>query len=503
MNPMRSLAFGIFLLGIAATASFHAGGAVHVSDALTAAAFGGGATGGPQADLTSRALGAGVALVRTIWAPTGVFRAMHLAAGILLALAAALSARVAATGSGGRAADAPILPGLAAGIAIGTATLFGHDLGGLGLLGGPVALLLTLLAGSAALWTAPVPRAFSGGALLGAAVAASPIVLFLLPAFGGLVMGAPLRLSADRSGGFVRRSSAGFLVGLATLGLPLLDTGASPSLTTALASWWGGEAGAFWALGAPSQWGAGVVSVLAATHGNAGLLGLILGWAGLAFFFSGGASRLRPFLLGHVVLALALILGDFRDAGTARALAGWTFLFWMAPTLAFLHERMGGARSPLRSSLVGMAVGGVVLLANGRHLDRSDESGVGWARATLDPLPADAVLLTDNPVHAALAADGIRPDVLVVHPGSPSAVDDAGERPVVVDPSIWFDVGEREAILGTRWKAQPWGAAFRLVPAGEVVTNDDAYDGLIAWENVSTVPDLPASRLRGGLTADC
>ena len=83
----------ILALGIAATASFHASGALDERDALTAASLGGGVTTSPPGPVTSRVLGIGTGLVRLVWAETGLFRAMHLVAGLLLTVAAGLAAR--------------------------------------------------------------------------------------------------------------------------------------------------------------------------------------------------------------------------------------------------------------------------------------------------------------------------------------------------------------------------------------------------------------------------
>ena len=536
MGPIRALFLGMLALGLATTAAFHAGGALDVRDALAAAALRGGAAGSPPGALTTAGLRLGVDVIRLAWASTATFRAMHLAAGFLLSLAAALSAVVAAR-STGRSARAALLPGLGAALAVGAATLFGPDLGGPGLRGSPVAGLLLLLAGSAVAWTAPAPRAFWGGLLLGAAVAEHPIVLFLLPGFAGLGLGALLRIPPERSGRFLLRATAGVVVGLGALALPLVPPAGTPVLGTdgagtiagALRIWWVDAGRPFWSFVGPARWGAGLADALGTVLRDAGPVGALLGFAGVVLFFSGRSSRLRPFLLAHGLPAIAAITGEFRDETVARALLGWTFLFWMVPTLVALHERWDGDRVPFRSVLAGVAVAAALLFPSAGSLDRSSEADLEWARSTFDPLPPDALLLTSNPVHLVFAADGERPDVGVVYTprastlrtawrpgGAPPppvppgrglqgetlhalATRASASRPVVIDPSVHFDAGARAALLKDRWIERPWGPAFLLEPADVVLDAASAREGMVPWASVDSPWDLPASPLRDGL----
>ncbi len=536
MNPVRLLFSGILILGLATAFSLHAGGALDSRDALTAATLTGGVAGSPPAPFTSRALALGVEAARLVWSPTGLFRAMHLAAGVLLALAAALGAAAAARGSG-RFADSPVGPGLGAGLAVGLATLFGADLGLLGLRGSPLVALLPLLAGATLAWIAPRPLAFWGGLFLGAATAEHPIVLFLLPGFGGLVMGAPLRLSPGESRGFVRRASLGFACGLAGLALPMLAASGRPlmvaadvaTLGGAIALWWGSAGEAFWRFAPPSAWGAGFLDALGAVWRNAGPLGTVLGFAGILGFFAGNAPRFRPFLLIHGVIAAAFVVGRFQDAEVARALAGWTFLFWMIPSLLALHARLDAKGPGGRTAIVGAAVGVTLFGLHVGDLDRSAERDTDWARSTLDWLPPDACLVTRNPVHLALAVEGDRPDVRLIYPPASSTLraESGGEtipgrtlppgpigrlplvelvgraanvRPVALDPSVYFDLDERAHLLGENWTARPWGPAFLLESRQTTLTQEGVQEALGPWLEVDLMPGSPASPLRDGLT---
>jgi hypothetical protein len=535
MTSLRALSVAVFLCGLAMAASFHASGALDVEDAEVAATLREGVAGSPPGPLTSRGLGLGVDLARLVHARVDLFRAMHLSAGVLLAIAAALSARLVA-GSAGRFPDAPVGPGLGAGLAVGVATLLGADLGTLGLKGGPLPVLLVLLAGAAAAWTASVPRAFWGGLLLGAATAEHPVVLFLLPGFGGLAMGAPLRIPPNRSGGFLRRAMGGFVLGLLALALPVLDSAGHPLLdfgdpetpARAVRLWWGGDDPA-WSPVSPGEWGRGLVETLAAVWRNLGPIGIVLAYGGLFAFFSGRASRLRPFLLVHGILVIANIVGDFRFPGLVDALLGWSLLFWIAPAMMAVHARLDGERPPWRSPALALLLGGTLLFLNAGTIDRSAERGVDWARCVLEPLPPDAVLITRNPVHVALAADGLRSDVDVVYVPEPSSLRARREgrtlpvpelppgremsgpylhelvnrlrpsRPVALAPGLFFDRGISTPLLGTRWSPRPFGLAFLIEPSeskGDPELSDRAAG---IWDPLNVIPGSPESPLRDGL----
>lgn len=511
MTPSRTLFLATLLLGLAAAAAFHASGAVSAADARFATAGAGGVAG--------HALQGGVVLVRLIWAPTGVFQAAHLAAGVLLALAAATSALVA-----GRLAGGDRATGLAAAVLVGPAMLFGRDVAGLGLLAGPVPVLLALLAGATWAWTSPVPRPALGGFLAGLALACHPLVLFLLPGLGAFALQAAVRSSPDADRGLVRRCAVGFVAGFAAILLPLGGAGA-PGPGDALAAWASGRSGPFWAFRSPIAWPAGVVDAGRAAWRNAGPIGLALGLGGLGAIFGGAARLARPFLLVFGGIAAALVLGRAGDHGTAFALAGWSFLFWGVPALARLEERFGPRAAPVASLAAGVA-----LLALGvRSVDHSAEKGVAWAATVLETLPDDAILLTRNPVLGALAADGLRPDVDVVHPDEPGtwvsrrtgaallppgeapAADPGAEfvellrrgtdggREVFLDPSLYFDPARRSRILGEQWRAFPHGLAFRLRPRGKDLTSKERDEAAHAWEGLWLTPSSPPSPLRDGL----
>lgn len=531
MNLGRRLSLAILLLGITAALAFHSSGALSAPDALQVAAFGGGIVTSPAGPITTRVLELGVGLVRLGWAPTGIFRSTHLAASLLLAIAALLSAHVAARG------PRTFAGGLAAAIFVTGVTLFGADLGGLGRQAGPAAVLLLLLSGAAAAWTAERPRAFLGGLLAGLAAADHPMVLFLLPGLGAMALGGTLRLPDDRGASVVRRAWFGFALGLSTLLLTMLDareTGlvaiaTSDGFRGALDAWAGGET-PFWRLGGPADWIGGVGTWVRAVWGNTGPLGLVLGLMGLGAFFRGEARRARPFLLAHGLLALAVVFGVPGDPGIARVLLGWTFAFWAVPAFSALGERvgpLGGERTPV------IAVGAALILLglNLGAVNGAPEKGVSWARTVLETAPVNSIVITENPVHLALAADGLRPDLDLVYLPDASSLTafrtgndlipreaitpdrgaipaftiqlvlaTAGDRPVLVDPSVYFSEESRNAVLGTQWTVSPHGIAFRAVPIGEGASNPDANAAMRAWETIDVTPDTPASDLRDGLT---
>ncbi|HMB69731.1 MAG TPA: hypothetical protein VKU85_10485, partial [bacterium] len=89
----RAALWVVLLVGLAATAAFHSRGAVDARDALAAAALRDGTA-------ASRVVALGVDLIRLIDVRTELFRAAHLAAGLLLAAAAAFTAAVAARMAG-------------------------------------------------------------------------------------------------------------------------------------------------------------------------------------------------------------------------------------------------------------------------------------------------------------------------------------------------------------------------------------------------------------------
>ncbi len=521
----RSLLFAIAAFAVAVAATFHASGAVSALDARMAMAVDGSLGATPPHPVSSRVLALGVDLVRLVWAPTGLFRAIHLAAGLLLAAAAVLSARLAARGGAAGAA------GVAAALFVGAALPLGAETGGLGLTAHPVPVLLLLLAGTACAWAADAPRALPGGLLLGLALADDALVLFLLPGFGAFALLATLRMSPARGGQFLRHCTLGVLLGFLAVFLPWLAPGDGVSQAArahgpldALAGWAGGANGAFWTPGGPARWIEGTRAVAGGLWRNTGPLGVALGVAGLAAFLSGAARRARPFLAVHAVLAAAVVLGTPRAPGTAAALLAWSFLFWSVPALSRIASRAAGAAPVVAVA----AVAALFAVSHGR-VDRSAEKGVTWTSTVLQTLPEDAVLFTRNPVALALAADGLRPDVEVidvadattlsaVRSGRPllpmgaspprgavdagllrQVVEGAGGRPVFVDASVFFATDLKASLLGAEWKLLPHGLAFRLAPPAAEMSTRQRDAAAFAWADLQTTPGTPPSPLRDGL----
>lgn len=533
----RSLFIAILLFGVAVAVTFHASGAVSALDARMAVAVDGSLSTSPPHPVSARVLALGADLVRVVWAPTGLFRALHLAAGLILALAAAMSARVAWRGSAGRGAS-----GLAGAVFVGLALVLGGDTARLGLSAHPVPVLLALLAGSAWAWSASVPRPLLGGVLLGLATADHALVLFLLPGFGAFALLATLRMSPARGGQFLRLCAAGWALGFLAVFLPWLasDHGISHVVDVrgplgAIGAWWHGAEGAFWHPGGPHRWLHGAADLARALWRNTGPLGILLGVAGLAAFLSGAARSARPFLIVHGILAAAVVLGTPRDAGTAAALLGWSFLFWAVPALARIEMRLaagpgGAARAAATTPILALAGAGALFAVSFRGIDHSDEAGVTWARTVLDTLPDAAVLVSGNPVTLALAADGVRADLDVIDVDDASTlsvlrsgrpllplgatpprgpvdaarlrelVEAAGGRAVFLGPEVFFDAPRRAALLGDSWMLMPHGLAFRVAPIGAEMSAPQRSAAALAWQDVPIVPDTPTSPLRDGLT---
>jgi hypothetical protein len=532
MNPSRWLFLLVLFLGICSATTFHSSGAVDEQDALTASALRQGVAGSPPLGLTSRVHALGVDLIRLVYAPTGLFRAMHLTGGLLLALAAALSTIVAYRVAG----DHPPAR-LAAGLLVGAATLFGANLAGLAMKGDPLAVTITLLAATAVAWTAPVPWAFVGGTLLGLATSEHPWVVFLLPGFIALALRAATRAPETR---FLPRAGLGFAVGLTALLLPMLDSWGHPLLDfgdpetpgRAVAVWWGAPSEPFWRIASPQRWAAGFVEVALSVWRTAGPLGLLVGAVGLASLLRPLSSAVRS-LLPAAVPALALIFGEPRDPMFAAALLGWFFLFLVPPGMVAVARRLplpSGAARGLPG--VGLAAGALLLLMNWGTINRSAEKGVQWARDSFGALPQDALLLTGNPVHLALASDGERPDLDVVYVGERSTLAarrtgrevhapplrageriggeflqevvglNQGIRPVMLEPALFFDMETRSALLGSRWSAQPHGLAFRVLPlevAKDPNTDEELQRGIELWGAYELMPGTPPSPLRDEL----
>jgi hypothetical protein len=449
--PRDRLIFRLVLaLGLAAVFAFHSSGVLSHADAHAAATLG-------EGPVWARVLGLGVDLLRLVYAPLGLFHAAHLAAGFLLAAAAALSAVVAARSLGGR-------PGadLAAAFFAGAAVLFGGDVGRAGLETGPTPVVLALLSGCAAAWTAAPARALTGGLCLGAAVAAHPLSLAVVPGLAWL---------APRNG----RAAAGALFGLALLALP-----------GAAAAWRSVAADA-------SADFAGFGAVLWRSAGPVGVLALLA----VVALRPGGFALLRTFLVAFAGAAATWFLVR-TDAGLKSALVAWPLLFCAAPGLAAAGRWIAPGRLPA----LGLVAAGALLGMNWGAVNRSAERGTGWAEDSLLSLPADALLLTSNPVHDALVRDGFTAAGEVLFQEAPDApafrrrVQEAGDRHVYIDASIFFDPLRRDAILGGDLHAVPHGLILRLLPTSEAAPTKAP----LAWEHSEPgVASLP-SPLRDGLT---
>lgn len=536
MTSSRLLFLSTLLFGIAATAAFHASGALSHADARFATCVDGSIATSPPAPVTSRFLAVAADLVRAVWAPTSLFRALHLSTGILLAFAAAISAVVAAR-------LASPAGGVAAAIFVGGAMALGADFAESGRSAHPAAILLVLLSGAAWAWTADRPRPALGGVLLGLAAAEHPLVLFTLPGFGAFALQASLRAAPADSAAVVRRSLAGFVAGFCAVFLPILDAGnagilhvsAPRSPFAALAAWASAGNGAFWSLRGPGHWFAGAGEAGLVLWRNAGALGALLGLGALVAFFGGAARWARPFLIVHVIVAAAVVLGDPADHATASVLLAWPFLFWTLPAFAALETRLAARTGdPSRAAAWTPAVSAIALAAlfalNAKNLDRSAEKGVEWADTVIRTLPDDAILLTRNPVVVALAADGLRPDVDVIDVGETSTMNafrsgrmllplgsDApageldpetlavlvhateGSRGVFLDPSVYFASDLRDKLIADRWVPAPHGLAFRLLQPGFDLDGAPRRAASLAWDNVNITPGTPPSGLRDGL----
>jgi hypothetical protein len=539
MAPFRKLFLPIVVLGLASTAAFHSSGALDEKDALVAATLRHGVAGSPPAPVSSRILALGVDVIRLVHGPTGLFRALHLAGGALLALAAGWMAWIAwsltdnsGRGRGGSSTAAP----LAAAFFAGTATLFGASFAGLAMKGGAFGPLVALLAGAAAAWLASSPRALLGGFLLGLAFAEHPLVLFLLPGFALL---APKRGRARAALGLALGFAALFLSIVDSAGRPLLDVGDPRTPGRVLAQWWHSAPGSFWELGGPRRYGQGFLQLLALSWRNLGPLGIAAAAVGCV-----GLSRSRgvPFLMLGGLPALALVLGSPADSALAGALASWALLFpanlgFVPLARAFerfavrVFPRLAQQGAALRAIALGVLGGLILLPLNLSAIDRSAERGVRWAQDSWDGLPKNAILLTANPVHFALASEGDRTDLDVIYtkegsclharrsgntlyvpPFSERKLSGAvlGEivglnqaaRGIFIDPELFFDHPLKAELLGGRWSLRPHGLSFRVLLPEEVLARDDEQRRAAAslWESFDLEARNPRSVLRAGLT---
>jgi hypothetical protein len=511
--PRCTLLFAALLaLGLSAAAAFHSTGALDAADAHVAAAARGASLLDPPLRITSRVTGGLVQLMRSMEPTRELFPLVHIAPGLAMALVAACSGAIAF-----RTASAIPWARVAAGIAVGTACLFGADLGAAGRAAGPISTILGLLSGACVLWIASKPRAFAGGLLVGLAVVEHPFVLFVLPGLLMVALGAAIREEPGSDARILRRAGIGCLVGL----------------TAVFLEGSGAHLGALAGLAPPSAWIPALFELWKTLWRATGPIGLALALWGFFAWRRGEARHARPFLLLHFIPALAAIFVASRDAHVLRALAAWPFVFFMVPGIAAIASRWNASRPRALPALpvIAAAAAAALFVMNRETIDRRAERGIAWARDAMDRLTPNAVLLTANPVHWALVADGERPDLDVVlldrlesvklrrstfglfAPEFSKERDDRAyvfelismnlpHRPVFMDPTIFFDLRRRAEILGESWQANPFGLSFRIASKGERPTKEEATAAAILWDEYELEPGTPPSALRGGLGGD-
>ncbi len=525
MTPARWLLVTVIALGLATALAFHSSGALSEGDALTVTALSGGVSTSPPMPVSTRAVEFSARVVRLVWAPTGIFRAAHLGASLWLTLAALLTAILARRLAGGTAL------GFAAGFLAASALLFGGVTGRHGLEAGPVAPQLAMLASAALCWTGESLRPRLGGLLLGLAVADQPLALLLAPGFALLA-----RDAADRRSGFLGRAGVGVLLGLLALFLPLadareagiLDTGHPSTPLRALAAWMGSLTPA-WRFGGPESGIAGVTAVALAAWRSLGPIGLALALGGAWVLWKGApTSAGRAFVLAFVPAALARFFGTPSHPELLDSLLSWCLVLWTVPGLVALTRTPDDER---RAPYIALATVLALVAFGVGHVDRSAEKDVRWAGTVLETLPGDALLLTSNPVQAALLPETDRGDVDLVYlpdgssltayrtgqdllpfgtviPPGPVAEEltlevvraGTARRPVLIDPSLYFDSDTQAMFTAAGWTCLPHGLAFQLLPPEARPSNEQASRAVLAWEDVNVQPGTPESELRDGLT---
>lgn len=515
MPRVRFLLFSILILGLAAGEARRSTGALSESDALVAAAAVGANIQDPALRFTSRFTGAVVRAARALEPGSELFPLVHLAASVLLAGAAAMSAGIAALSVNGGSGAAT-----AAGIAVGAGVLFGRTTGFGGVAGGGVAMTLALLSGGALAWIAPRPQPFAGGLLLGLACVEHPFAMFAIPGFLAAAIGMELRDGGDDPK-LLRRAAAGFVVGLLGMIVP-----GSVGDATALARF-----------ASPSAWIPNLVLLAKALWFAAGPLGLLAAIYGFGALHDGAARRARPFLLVFLVSAVAGIFVTTKDQNVLHAITCWGFLFFLAPAAESLSSRLVRRGLPkLRAALftlgAAIALSTALFLMNRASLDARAERGLAWARDSFDRLSENGILFTANPVHWALVSDGQRPDLDVVLVDEPRTIkmrqsilglfapnettqdvgsapafarllaDNIAHRPVFFDPTLFFQVARRDSILAGGWQANPFGIAFRIGPTGVKSDEAESKASAVLWDEYDLTPGTPPSAIRGGLGGD-
>ncbi|HET9886729.1 MAG TPA: hypothetical protein VFR10_04390, partial [bacterium] len=401
MIQARILFLVIFLLGLAASAAFRSSGAVSAPDAFFAAATQGASLLDPQSHLSVAAAGSFIRTLRSMQPSAALFPALHTAMGVLLALAAAFAALAAfASANGGSGTRA------CAGWMVGAALLFGAATGLAGTDASSIPLVILLLSAATFFWLRSQPRAFTGGILIGLALAEHPAVLWTLPGFLTMALGLSVRTEPEQGARLWKRAAFGFFAGL--LAIFLGDANAHHDSGFGIAS--------------PLNWFSGIANRLRTLIREASPLGFAAALAGIAALLQGQGRRLRPFLLIHFVLALVMVTTRGGDRVMLAALAGWSFLYFFIPAIEAAAMRFSAPR--VARTLPGFAlVSTAILFAMNRGvLDRSAEMDIVWARDSFDRLTNNGLLLTANPVHWALVADGERPDLDVVEVDEPASL---------------------------------------------------------------------------------
>lgn len=511
MFQARILFLAVFLLGLAASAAFRSTGAVSAHDALFAASTQGASLLDPPLPLSTGTAGNFIRTVRTIKPGAELFSVLHVATGILLALAAAFAAVSAFAalkgGNGTRTAT---------GFMVGAAALFGAATGSSGTDASAIPMVLLLLSAATFSWLGSRPRAFTGGILLGLAAAEHPAVFFTLPGFLAMALGLSLRTEPEDGARLWKRAGFGFLVGLLTIFLG--DRGAHHDSGFGIAS--------------PLRWFGGIADLLRTLITQASPLGFAAGLVGIAALFQGHSRRVRPFLLIHFVLALLIVTTRGGDRAMFAALAGWSFLYFFIPAIEAATARFSSRTVARSLPAVALLSSTILLWMNRGVLDRSTEKDLAWAHDSFDHLTGNGVLLTANPVHWAFVADGERSDLDVVLVDEPASLKmhrsplgllapdlpasktmtpkflseliamNVAQRPVFLDPSLFFRTPQRVAIVGERWQLQPFGLAYRVFPREAKATETDAQASGLLWASYQVRPGTPASPLRDGLTGN-
>ena len=257
---------------------------------------------------------------------------------------------------------------------------------------------------------------------------------------------------------------------------------------------------AWWSPAGVGGWADGARGLAASLWRGGGPLTIAAGIAGIALAVRGASAGARTFLVVFAFTAIASIVGARQDP-VLPILAVWSLALLAAPAVTAAATRMPGAAAALPG--VALVSGAGLVLMNLSALDRSAEGGTEWAMDSMAPLPDGSILLTANPVHVALAADGAGPELdvrLVRRSAPPGETRDllrrtAAELRVYVDASLFFDVRWRNAALGDEFVTFPDGLTFQVLPRSRRMKDVESSD----WGALHLQTDYPPSPLRDGL----